>query len=90
MPWVMQMLGFALLLLGIGVALWISFWLLLVLFCVGLGMVIWTHVKSFLLAKGILNPTPGVRMQPPGEAEATLIEGDFQRVDEKQPENKAD
>lgn len=88
MPWIMQMVWFALLFIGIGLALWISFWVLLVLFGLGVVMILWTHLRDFLLAKGILNPTPGV--PPDGiiiEHEAdrvtTLIEGDFERVEDE-------
>jgi len=82
MPWIMQMVWFAVLLLGMGIALWVSFWLLLFLFGVGVAAVVWTHLREYLLAKGILNPTPGV---PPEESASspsvTTIEGDFKRVD---------
>lgn len=85
MSWVLQMLWLAVMVLGIALALWIGFWLLLGLFALGVAMVLWSHLRAFLLAKGILNPTPGV---PPvfgdaaAEAKAPLIEGDFTRVDE--------
>lgn len=87
MPWISQMLGFALLLVGIAIALWVSFWLLLVLLIIAIGIVVWTHVREFLVAKGILNPNLG-RKQPhddnaPREAEpdTLTIEGDYTRVD---------
>jgi hypothetical protein len=83
MPLVKQVLGFALLLLGIGIALWVSFWLLLVLFCVGAVMVIGSHLRDYLLKKGILNPTPGVPPAPPGEENAPVIDGDFTRIESK-------
>ena len=83
MPWIMQMLGFAVLLLGIAFALWISFWLLLALFVGGLAMVIWSHLRDYLLAKGILNPRPGVPIDEQTDAPSvTTIEGNFSRVDE--------
>lgn len=81
MPWISQMLGFALLFLGIAVALYLSFWILLVLFGIGLVLVVWAHVKDFLLAKGILNPTPGVRAGVHESALPPVIEGDYKRVD---------
>ena len=80
MPWIMQMVGFALLLMGMGLAIWVSFWLLLFLFAVGVVAVLWTHLRVYLLAKGILNPTPGVPPEAPTE-NVTTIEGDFKRVD---------
>lgn len=88
-PWVTQMLGFALLLFGIAIALWISFWVLIVLFVAAIGVVVYSHLKSFLLGKGILNPTPGVPPeQPPaeGEVEVTIVEGNFMRLDELVPQ----
>ena len=82
MPWIMQMVGFALLLLGMGVALWVSFWLLLFLFCVGVAAVLWAHLRDYLLTKGILNPTPGVPLnEEDSDPSVTTIEGDFKRVD---------
>jgi hypothetical protein len=77
----MQMLGFALLLLGIGVALWVSLWLLVILFAVGLLAVVFSHTKHFLAEKGILNPTPGMPHEEIITPQVTVIEGDYQRVD---------
>ncbi len=79
MPWIMQMVGFALFLLGIGIALWVSFWLLAILFGIGLIAVIWSHLRDYLLRKGILNPTPGI--PPAADADITVIEGNYTRVE---------
>ncbi len=86
MPWVLQMLGFALFLIGIGIALWVSLWLLVFLFAVGIIAVIWSHLRGYLLAKGILNPTPGI---PPQPGDTTIIEGSFTHLEasEKLPES---
>ncbi len=85
MPWITQMVYFALLFLGIVLALYISFWVLLAVFSIGVVLVVWGQAKQFLLKKGILNPTPGIRQPLDGEYEAhenvTLIEGDYKRVD---------
>lgn len=82
MPWILQMVGFALLLLGLAFALWVSLWVLLALFAIGVLAVVWSHLKTYLVAKGILNPTPGV---PPLAEDATpkapVIEGDYERID---------
>lgn len=84
------MIGFAILLLGIAVALWVSFWLLLVVFIIAVGAVVWSHLRGFLLAKGILNPRfaePRHARETMAEAEEevaarlTIIEGDYKRVD---------
>lgn len=82
MPWILQMAGFALLFLGLAFAVWVSLWLLLALFALGIVTVLWSHLKGYLLAKGILNPKPGV--PPVAEDTAprvTVIEGDYRRVD---------
>ncbi len=79
MPWFLQMLGFGVLLLGIGVALWVSLWLLVILFAIGVGMVVLSHVRAYLTAKGVLNPKPGVRPEAPDGV--TIVEGDFERID---------
>ncbi|MBX9726562.1 MAG: hypothetical protein K2X09_04780 [Rickettsiales bacterium] len=89
MPWISQMLGFAILLVGIAIALWVSFWLLLVVFIIGIAAVIWSHLRGFLLAKGILSPRfaeprqSGDSMdgEEEGAAPLTIIEGDYKRVD---------
>lgn len=87
MPWIMQMLGFALLLVGIAIALWVSFWLLLVLFILGISIVVWAQLREFLVAKGILNPRfaskPSHVEESTREAEpdTLTIEGDYTRVD---------
>ena len=82
MPWVLQMVGFALMLLGVAIALWVSVWVLLFLFAVGIVVVVWSHVRAYLTAKGILNPTFGVAPEAAAsEAPVTIVEGDFVRVD---------
>ena len=85
MPWISQMLGFALLFFGIALALWVGIWILLAIFAIGIVLVVWAHVKDFLLKKGILNPTPGVPngiiVEHEEQPNITLIEGDYTRVD---------
>lgn len=81
MPWIMQVAGFILLLIAIGVVLWLSFWLLLFLLAAAAGWWVLTRLQSFLLKKGILNPTPGVT--PDEEVVVTIVEGDFKRIDEQ-------
>lgn len=87
MPWISQMLGFAVLLVGIAIALWVSFWVLLVLFIIGIGIVVWTHLREFLVAKGILNPRFGSKpattddSSRDAEPDTLTIEGDYTRVD---------
>lgn len=79
MPVIMQMLGVGLLLIGLGFAVWVSFWLLLVLFGIGAALVALSYIRGYLTAKGILNPTPGI---PPEQADhITIVEGDFERID---------
>ena len=85
MPWIMQMGAFALMLLGLGLAIWVSFWLLLFIFSAALLMVSWGYIKAWLLEKGILNPEPGVPSSQEGEIihseTSTVIETDYKRVD---------
>ena len=82
------MLGFVVLFVGIALALWVGIWILLAVFAIGIVLVIWAHLKDFLLKKGILNPTPGLRPdgviidhEPQAQENVTLIEGDYKRVD---------
>ena len=81
MPWLIQMLGFALFLLAIGLALWLSLWLLVILFVVGLTAVAFTRLRNYLTAKGILNPTPGIPPHAEQSMHVTIVEGDFERVE---------
>lgn len=83
----MQLLVTIAMFIGIALAVWIGIWILLALFALGLVMVIWSHLRDYLLRKGILNPTPGV---PPSgviieETTTTVIDADYTRVDEKLP-----
>ena len=80
MPWILQMVGFTLMLIGIAIALWISVWVLLFLFGIGLAAIAWMHIRQFLTAKGILNPKFGV---PAEEFQHVTIDADFSRVDDK-------
>ncbi len=87
MPWIIQMLGFALFLLGIAIALWVSLWLLVVVFIIGFGIALFTYLRGYLVAKGILNPTPSAPMEEHFEQEQiTIVDADFTRVDESPKE----
>ncbi len=81
MPWIMQMIGFAVMLVGIAVALWVSAWVLLFLLVVGFSGVIWAHVRDYLVAKGILNPPAARAARGEDAASVTIVEGDFTRVE---------
>ncbi len=84
MSWMLQFLWLAILVVGVVLALWVSLWVLLAIFALGVAAVIWAHVRDFLLAKGILNPTPGVAPVVEEGADKALppvIEGDYKRVD---------
>lgn len=82
MPLMMQILGFVLFVFGVGLALWVSLWLVVIFFVIGVAAVVWTHLKDYLLRKGILNPKPGVPLDEEApEAPITVIEGDYKRVD---------
>ncbi len=83
MHWIMQMVWFAVLLVGIVFVLWIGLWLFVALFALGAVMMLWGHLHAYLLRKGILNPTPGVPMDEEVKTTTTVIEGDFIRVDTK-------
>lgn len=79
------MAGFALLLIGIAIALWVSFWLLVVLFALGALAVLWSHLRDYLVRKNILNPRPGVPMSSAEEVvDVTVIEGDFTRITQEE------
>ncbi len=86
MPWVMQMLGCAVTLIGIAFVLWVGFWFFLALMAIGALMASWKHIRRYLVEKGILNPVPGVPNGVIIEEETTetttIIEGDYKRVDE--------
>ena len=85
MPWLLQMLGFGLLLIGAGIALWVSVWVLLILFGIGLVVALYSFARAWLVEKGILNPTPGVPSELQEGAQVTIVEGDFTRLEENKP-----
>lgn len=76
------MAGFALMLVGLAFALWVSFWVLLVLAGIGIACVVWMRVKAYLFAKGILNETPGVAPSEDEQSpkQITVIDGDYEEV----------
>jgi hypothetical protein len=76
MPWIMQMLGCAGLIIGIALAVWIGFWLLVVLLVLSAFVALW----RYLLRKGIVNPTPGVSVQTHQDANNKTIDGEYRRV----------
>ncbi len=89
MPWVMQMLGCAVTLIGIAFVVWVGFWFFLVLIAVGALLASWQHIRRYLVEKGILNPIAGVPNGVIIEEErttTTIIEGDYKRVDEVEKE----
>lgn len=81
MPWLMQMAGCAMTIVLLALAAWIGFWLLLVLAALSLGFSLW----RYLVAKGIVNARPGQPMGVSAEEETTItvIEGEFEQVEEK-------
>ena len=87
MPWIMQMAGCAVTILLVAFALWVGFWLVLVLATVSILIMSWRSIRRYLVAKGILNPFPGVPGSVIIEEEATrtttIIDGDYTRVDEE-------
>jgi len=89
MPWILQMAGLALFLIGIGIALWVSLWLLVFFFSIGVIAVVWSSLRDYLLAKGILNPTPGVPPKPGDDVEVTIVEGSFTRVETRSANHEA-
>jgi len=87
MPWVLQMTGCALTLVGIAFVLWVGFWFFLALITIGVAVASWKHIRRYLVEKGILNPIPGVPNGVIIEDEETttikIIEGDYKRVDKE-------
>jgi hypothetical protein len=68
----------------IGFVLWLSLWLFIALFFLGIGWVAVYALRSFLLERDILNPHPGIPLEEPAE-QGHVIEGDFERIE---PETK--
>jgi hypothetical protein len=80
MPWLMQMGGCAVTIIGIALAVWIGFWLFVVLAVISLAVAGY----RYLVRKGIINPTPGVPPESTATEETlsvTVIDGEFQRVE---------
>lgn len=87
MPWVMQMLGCAVTLIGIAVVLWVGFWFFLALMAFGVLIASWKSIRRYLVERGILNPIPGVPngvvVDDDRTMSSTIIEGDYKRVDKE-------
>lgn len=86
MPWLMQMGGCAVMIIGIALAVWIGFWLFVVLAAISLAVAGY----RYLVRKGVINATPGVPPEASGVEEKvsiTVIEGEYERVEsDKKPE----
>lgn len=72
-------------LVAIGIALWLSLWIIGIFLLVGGGLVLFYTARQFLIDKGILNPTPGVPMDSSdgGEVNVTVIETTYTKTDTK-------
>lgn len=84
MPYLMQMMGCAVSLLGLVLVVWLGFWMLVVMAVLSACYWLWL----WLVKKGIMNPMPGVPMDNVVMREeevrtTTVIEGDYERVDEE-------
>ena len=66
--------------IAIGVALWLSITLLAVLLVAGGIAVLYFASRRFLVAKGILNPTPGVPVDA-DIPQTTIIDGEFEQIE---------
>lgn len=65
----------------IGLLLWFSLTIVAVMLCVGIGLAVITWVYRTLVAKGIVNETPGA--PPVSQPGVTVIEVDYERVEDK-------
>jgi len=81
METIIRLFFFTLGLLAIGLLLWLSLTIIGVLLLVGGACMLFYVVRNFLLKKNILNPNPGVPMEPPAAEKITVIEASFTRVD---------
>lgn len=67
--------------LAIGVAIWVSITLFAFLLVIGGVAVLYVAARRFLTEKGILNPTPGVPMDEAGPVDITIIDGEFEQIE---------
>lgn len=81
MPYLMQMMGCAVSLIGLVLVLWLGFWFLLVMAMLSAGYWLWLY----LVKKGIVNAMPGVPSEGTviREETTTIIEGEYQQVEDK-------
>lgn len=83
MPWILQMAGFALMVLGIIFAIWVGIWVLLFLFGLTMLAIGWAHLREFLIAKGWMQPRVHVPFEASNdETQVTIVDADFTRVSE--------
>lgn len=86
MPWITQMLGCAVTILGIAFALWLGFWVFLGLMVLGVLLSSAGYLRRVLTEKGIINPNLGVPPEDVVEEETatlTIIDGEFERMEDE-------
>ena len=67
--------------IAIGVALWISITVFAFLLIAGGIAVLFVAARQFLVNKGILNPRPGMPIDHAAEETITVIDGEFEQVE---------
>lgn len=71
--------------IAMGLALWLAATLFVGLAIIGFIAYGLYYGRDFLIRKGILNPRPGVPLEESHEEHITVIEGDFERIDDEDP-----
>lgn len=79
-----RVIGSLLVIVTLLAAVWLSVFVFLGILIVGAVGWLFFAGRRFLMEKGILNPTPGVPLEE-HEAPGAIIDGDFQRLDDRQP-----
>lgn len=70
--------------IGIGIAIWISVMLFVGVAVVGAAAYALFYARAYLVRKGILNPRPGVPLEEQQPEQITVIDGDFERIEESE------
>ncbi|NDF13591.1 MAG: hypothetical protein EB060_12365, partial [Proteobacteria bacterium] len=80
MNFIQRLLFLAGAIVAIGIALSIGVTIFAFLLIVGGAAVVYVAARQFLIAKGILNPRPGVPMDIV-DPEVTVIDGEFEQIE---------
>lgn len=83
MPLFTRLLGVGVMLVGLVIAIYVSVWILLFFFALSIAAVVWSHLRDFLVAKGIVTPAANASDASPVDSRTgPVLDGEFKRIEE--------